>query len=51
MTEKEKNIFENFDKLVPLLSEGQKNYMLGFAEGMMVLKMESNEISKPKQMV
>lgn len=41
----ENQILETFGKLIPILSEAQKNYLLGLGEGMVI--MEENRQMKP----
>ena len=38
MTEKEKKIMQTFGKVIPKLTEPQKNYLLGLGEGMDIAK-------------
>ncbi len=38
MTEKEKKIMYTFGKVIPKLTENQKNYLLGLGEGMDIAK-------------
>lgn len=41
MTEQEKKIMQTFGKVIPKLTESQKNYLLGLGEGMDIAKSEN----------
>ena len=39
----ESQILETFGKLIPILSEAQKNYLLGLGEGMVLMEERRKE--------
>lgn len=45
MTEKEKKIMQTFGKVIPKLTENQKNYLLGLGEGMDIAKLGADRES------
>jgi hypothetical protein len=47
MNEKEKSILENFSKILPQLTEAQKEYFMGIADGA-ALAFERSKKSKRK---
>ncbi len=49
MTSKEKEILSIFKKLVPLLSDREKDGLLDFGEGMAFLKTKQNEEIKKQK--
>lgn len=38
MNEKEKQIIKNIARVLPILDESKKNYLLGLGEGMVLMK-------------
>ena len=51
MSEKEKKILETFEKIIPELSETEKEKLLSFGEGMVFMKnkQKKEEATPPKQ--
>lgn len=49
MSEKEKQIIENFALIIPKLSESDKSYLLGLGEGM-AIKAESQEKKSDREL-
>ncbi len=45
MSEKEKQIIRNIVRVLPVLDESKKNYLLGLGEGMVIMK-NSRELDK-----
>lgn len=50
MLEKEKQILETFGKLIPLLSESDKSYLLGLGEGMAIKMDQQKEYQEIAQL-
>ena len=46
MNEKEKQILENIAKVLPVLDDKQKDYLLGLGEGMVIMKQKAEEEQK-----
>lgn len=46
MSEKEKKILETFGKVIPELSEVEKEKLLSFGEGMVFMKTKENKIHR-----
>lgn len=49
MSEREKQIIENFAFIIPKLSENDKSYLLGLGEGM-AIKVESQRKKSDKEL-
>lgn len=49
MTEKEEKILQNFEKLIPVMSELEKEKLISFGEGLIFFK--SDQPQKKKRMM
>lgn len=50
MSEKEKDIIRKIASIVPRLSKDKQSYILGVAEGMAIVKEESTDNRKKKEL-
>lgn len=50
MSEKEKDILKTLSDILPQMSEGEKMYLLGQAEGMAFMKQKQNADKRQKEL-